>query len=122
MREMQTFARAAEFADPAIAPNGRLEAKLREMRFHMVDVCKLSSLERVETRALAHGPFLELLRDQGIERASRGSTITPTTSASARRSTCRSGSADPEPIRTGRRRSSREERQNAGLSQQLPRR
>ncbi|HEY4069646.1 MAG TPA: patatin-like phospholipase family protein [Burkholderiaceae bacterium] len=70
MREMQTFARAAEFADPAIAPNGRLEAKLRDMRFHMVDVCKLSSLERIETRALAHAPFLELLREQGVERAS----------------------------------------------------
>jgi NTE family protein len=52
-----------------MGPNGKLEAKLRGMRFHMIDVCKLSSLERVETRALAHAPFLELLRDQGLERA-----------------------------------------------------
>jgi NTE family protein len=69
MREMQTFARAAEFSGHAIGPGGKLEAKLRGMRFHMIDVCKLATLERAETRALAHGPFLELLRDQGLERA-----------------------------------------------------
>jgi NTE family protein len=70
MREMQTFARAAEFSDVSAGKNGRLEAKLRSMRFHMIDVCHITSLERTETRALAHAPFLELLRDQGHERAS----------------------------------------------------
>jgi len=69
MREMQTFARAAEFSDASKNNNGRLEAKLRSMRFHMIDVCQITSLERTETKALAHAPFLELLRDQGRERA-----------------------------------------------------
>jgi NTE family protein len=35
----------------------------------MIDVCDLASLERAETKALAHTPFLELLCGQGRERA-----------------------------------------------------
>jgi len=48
---------------------GRLERRLRSMRFHMIDSSQLTSLERTETQLLAHGPFLELLRGQGSERA-----------------------------------------------------
>ncbi len=69
MREMQTFARAAEFSDPSSATGGTLESKLRAIRFHMIDVCDLASLERAETKALAHAPFLEMLCGQGRERA-----------------------------------------------------
>ena len=69
MREMQTFARAAEFSDLSSERSGRLESKLRSMRFHMVDVFQLASLERTETQALAHAPFLEMLCSQGRERA-----------------------------------------------------
>jgi NTE family protein len=69
MREMQTFARAAEFSDRSPGSSGKLESKLRSMRMHMIDVCDLASLERTDTKALAHAPFLELLRDQGRERA-----------------------------------------------------
>lgn len=69
MREMQTFARAAEFSDLSSAANGKLESKLLSMRFHMIDVCRLASLERTETKALAHAPFLEMLCGQGRERA-----------------------------------------------------
>ena len=69
MREMQTFARAAEFSDLSSATSGTLESKLRAIRFHMIDVCDLASLERAETKALAHTPFLELLCGQGRERA-----------------------------------------------------
>jgi NTE family protein len=69
MREMQTFARASEFSDLSAETNGTFESKLRAMRFHMIDVNNLSSLERTDTKALAHAPFLELLRDQGRERA-----------------------------------------------------
>jgi NTE family protein len=68
MREMQTYARAAQFSGPDSA-DGSVVAKLRAMRFHMIDVCNLSTLERTETQALAHGPFLETLRLQGRERA-----------------------------------------------------
>jgi NTE family protein len=69
MREMQTFARATEFTDRASSKSGRLESKLRAMRFHMIDISDLASLKRSDTQALAHPPFLELLRDQGRERA-----------------------------------------------------
>jgi NTE family protein len=69
MREMQTFARAAEFSDRASAAEGALEAKLRALRVHMIDVRDLASLERTETKALAHPPFLEKLRAHGRERA-----------------------------------------------------
>jgi NTE family protein len=69
MREMQTFARAAEFSDHSSSTNGELELKLRTMRFHMIDVRRLASLERTETKALAHTPFLEMLCGQGRERA-----------------------------------------------------
>jgi len=69
MREMQTFARAAEFSDQSPGSSGTLESKLRSLRVHMIDVCDLASLERTDTKALAHAPFLEMLRDQGRERA-----------------------------------------------------
>jgi NTE family protein len=69
MREMQTFARAAEFADGSSDPNGKLESKLQSTRFHMIDTSELASLQRTETKALAHGPFLEFLRAQGHDRA-----------------------------------------------------
>jgi NTE family protein len=69
MREMQTFARAAEFSEAAADPSGKLESKLQSMRFHMIDANDLASLQKTETKSLAHGPFLELLHGQGRERA-----------------------------------------------------
>ena len=41
------------------------------MRFHMIDSDELASLQRTDTKMLAHGPFLERLRGQGRERAAR---------------------------------------------------
>lgn len=38
------------------------------MRFPMVDSGGLPSLQRTETKLLAHAPFLELLRSQGQAR------------------------------------------------------
>ena len=69
MREMRMFTHAIEFSSPRFLPKGRLERRLQKVRFHMIDSSHLESLERTETRMLAHGPFLELLRDQGRERA-----------------------------------------------------
>ena len=69
MREMQAFLLAAEFAERSPRPEGQLDAKVRSMRVHMIDVCDLAILERTDTKGLAHGPFLEMLRDQGRERA-----------------------------------------------------
>ena len=69
MREMQTFARAAEFSGLSPDTGGTLESKLSALRVHMIDVCDLASLERVETQALAHEPFLKILFRQGRERS-----------------------------------------------------
>ncbi len=69
MREMRMFAHAIDFSSPTFLTMGRLERRLQKMRFHMIDSSQLASLERSETKLLAHPPFLELLREQGRARA-----------------------------------------------------
>ena len=69
MREMRMFAQATEFSSPTFLTMGRLERRLQKMRFHMIDSSQLVSLQRTETKLLAHTPFLELLREQGQARA-----------------------------------------------------
>ncbi|MGM9490082.1 patatin-like phospholipase family protein [Ideonella sp. YS5] len=69
MREMRMFAQATAFARPSFLTRGRLERRLRQMRFHMIDSNDLPSLQRTDTKLLAYGPFLERLREQGRERA-----------------------------------------------------
>lgn len=68
MREMRMFAQATAFAHPGLLSQGRLDKRLQQMRFHMIDATDLSSLERTETKVLAYGPFLDRLRAQGCER------------------------------------------------------
>jgi NTE family protein len=51
-----------------LPPSG-LERRLREMRFHMIDSQDLASMQRTETKLIAHAPFLKLLCDQGRARA-----------------------------------------------------
>ena len=68
-REMRMFAYADEFPGPTLLSWGRLERRLLNMRFHMIDTDPLPSLHRSDTKLLAHTPFLELLRKQGRERA-----------------------------------------------------
>jgi NTE family protein len=70
MREMRMFAHATEFSSPTFLTLGRLERRLHGMRFHMIDSSNVASLQRTDTKLLAHGPFLEMLRGQGRERAS----------------------------------------------------
>ncbi len=73
MREMRTFAQASAFARSGLLSSlssGRLDRRLRQMRFHMIDASDLSGLERTETKALAYGPCLDRLRAQGRERGS----------------------------------------------------
>ena len=69
MREMRMFVHAAEFSSPTFMTLGRLERRLQKMRFHMIDTSSVASLQRSDTKLLAHGPFLDLLRGQGNERA-----------------------------------------------------
>jgi NTE family protein len=68
LREMRMFAQATAFARPAFLSRGRLERRLQQMRFHMIDSSDLRSLQRSDTQLLAYGPFLERLRTQGRER------------------------------------------------------
>jgi len=70
MREMRMFAHATAFSSPGFMTLGRLERRLHRMRFHMIDSSNLASLQRTDTKLLAHGPFLEMLRGQGQQRAS----------------------------------------------------
>lgn len=65
MREMRMFVHAADYAASAWAPLGRLERRLLGTRFHMIDIASQPTLQRTDTKALAHGPFLEHLRTQG---------------------------------------------------------
>jgi len=69
MREMRMFAQATAFSSPTFLTMGRLERRLQRMRFHMIDSSHLVSLQRTETKAFAHAPFLDLLRGQGRDRA-----------------------------------------------------
>ena len=71
MREMRMFAHAAEFSGSSLLPKGRLERRLQELRFHMVDASELDSLLRSDTKLLAHGPFFDQLREQGQACADR---------------------------------------------------
>jgi NTE family protein len=69
VREMRMFAMAADYSSPSFLTLGRLERRLQSVRFHMIDSNHLASLQRTETQSLAYGPFLEMLRGQGRERA-----------------------------------------------------
>jgi NTE family protein len=69
MREMRMFAQAIDFSSPRFLTLGRLERRLQQTRFHIIDANELLSLQRTDTKMLAHGPFLERLRGQGRERA-----------------------------------------------------
>jgi NTE family protein len=69
LREMQLFSRAMSFATPSFIGRGRLERKLQAMRFHMIEPGQIPSMQRLETRLLAHMPYLELLHGKGRERA-----------------------------------------------------
>lgn len=69
LREMQMFARVQQSA--GATPQGLLEQRLQDVRFHMIDSSELSSLQRSETKLLAKASFLTLLHAQGLERGQR---------------------------------------------------
>lgn len=68
MREMRTFAQAHQFLQGNGAGFGRLERRLIRTRFHMIDPTDVPTLQRSDTKLLAHGPFLEMLHEQGRAR------------------------------------------------------
>ena len=83
LREARLLSELCEMAQPASWPLsalrwlgglhafGRLERRLLRLRTHVIDAHDdLAGLPQ-ETRMMAHGPFLERLRNQGRERAAR---------------------------------------------------
>lgn len=69
MREMRVFRDATAVARASWLSLGKLERRLRKMRFHMIDSQGIASMKRTETQLIAHAPFLEFLRQHGSERA-----------------------------------------------------
>jgi NTE family protein len=69
MREMRMFSHAIQFSASPLAVRGRLERRLLDMRFHMIDTSQLESLGRSDTKLIAHGRFLQQLHGQGFDRA-----------------------------------------------------
>lgn len=69
LREMQMFARVQ--GSTRGKPQGLLEQRLDDVRFHMIDSSQLPSLQRSETKLLAQASFLTLLHGQGLERGQR---------------------------------------------------
>ena len=68
-REMQLFARVTEFTEVESLRDDNFAQRLQQTRFHMINAGALDSLQRSDTKALAHTPFLQLLHRQGRERA-----------------------------------------------------
>ncbi|MBC7917982.1 MAG: hypothetical protein H7Y28_09250 [Rhodoferax sp.] len=65
LREMQMIARVNAMANDANGPVGSVERKLTRRHFHMID-SDLKVLQRSDTKMLAHGPFLDMLHDEGL--------------------------------------------------------
>jgi NTE family protein len=69
LREARLLGEAQAMARRGWLPGGRLDRRLRRMRFHLIEAQDLLGPLRSETRLIAHLPFLQLLRDQGRLRA-----------------------------------------------------
>jgi NTE family protein len=66
LREMNMYARMSDGSPALGSPWGGQKQLLNQTRFHMID-SNLDVLQRSETKMLAYTPFLEMLRDQGIQ-------------------------------------------------------
>jgi NTE family protein len=65
LREMRMIAQATEESEQALFPLGRLERRLRQMNFHLIEAEQLMSQLAVDSKLNAHLPFITMLRDQG---------------------------------------------------------
>ncbi len=68
-REMHMLAHAIAYSRARGLNWGRLERRLQRLNFHLIDTSSLASLQRTDTKLLAHTPFLLMLRQLGLERA-----------------------------------------------------
>lgn len=69
LREVQLLAQAQRLASRSWWPAGRLERRLRRLRWHVIDAQPALGHLRVETKLIAHWPFLQRLRDLGRDAA-----------------------------------------------------
>lgn len=69
LREMRMIAQAKTHVERSLFSIGRLERRLRHMKFHMVEAEELMSQLSPESKLSAHLPFITMLRDQGRARA-----------------------------------------------------
>lgn len=69
LREMRMFAHAREYAGRSLLPRGRLESRLQDICFHLVEAEELLSQLAAETRLMPSPSFVDMLRDQGRARA-----------------------------------------------------
>jgi NTE family protein len=69
LREMRMLAQAKEHVERTLFSIGRLERRLRHMKFHLVEAEELMSQLSSESKLSAHWPFISMLRDQGRARA-----------------------------------------------------
>jgi NTE family protein len=65
LREMRMIVQATEHSEQALFPWGRLERRLRQMNFHVIEAEALMSLLAMDSKLNAHLSFITMLRDQG---------------------------------------------------------
>jgi NTE family protein len=65
LREMRMIAQATEESEQALFPIGRLERRLQQMNFHLIEAEELMSQLTVDSKLNAHLPFITMLRDRG---------------------------------------------------------
>ena len=66
LREAQLLAQAQHLARRrSLWPTGTLERRLRRMRWHVIDAQEPLGRLKVETKLIAHLPFLQRLQAQG---------------------------------------------------------
>jgi len=69
LREMRMIAQAIEQSEQALFPWGRLERRLRQMNFHLIEAEALVSQLAIDSKLNAHLPFITMLHDLGRAQA-----------------------------------------------------
>jgi NTE family protein len=62
---MRMIVQATEQSEQALLPWGRLERRLRQMNFHLIQAEALVSQLAIDSKLNAHLPFITMLRDLG---------------------------------------------------------
>jgi NTE family protein len=69
LREMRMIVQATEQSEQALLPWGRLERRLRQMNFHLIEAEALVSQLAMDSKLNTHLPFITMLRDLGRAQA-----------------------------------------------------